>query len=99
MASTALMRLSGTVTRLKRIQGISRNSGEPYDFVQVKVLVASEDTTEFTLPRDLSDLQNGAPVKGEKIDYLAEVNINSSGKGLNINVLGDYPADDDSVGL
>lgn len=93
MATSALVRITGTILRTERIQGISRNSGEPYDFTQGKVLTADMDVTEFTLPRDMSVLRSGTPGKGEEVDYLAEARINSSGKGLNINIVSDFPVD------
>lgn len=91
MAVSALTRITGTVLRVDRMQGVSRNSGDPYDFTQAKVLVADTDVTEVTLPRDLSHLRNGVPVKGEEIDWLVDFRVNSSGRGLSGNVLQEFP--------
>lgn len=91
MANAALTRVTGTVLKIDRLQGIGKASGEPYDFTQVKILVASSDVTEVTLPRNQQDLSSGAPIKGELVDYLVEFRINGSGKGLSGNVLSDFP--------
>lgn len=92
MASNALARVSGFVLKVDRIQGVSKNSGEPYDFTQVKIVVADSDVTEVTLPRDLSKI-GGYPSKGEFVDFLVDFRINATGKSISGNVQENYPAD------
>ena len=91
MANSALARVTGFVLKTDRIQGISKSSGEPYDFTQVKIVVADQDVTEVTLPRDLSKV--GVISKGDMVDFLVEFRINATGKALSGNVQENYPVD------
>lgn len=95
MAATALVRVTGAVLKVDRIAGTSHKSGSPvpYDFTQAKIVVADDDVTELTLP-DAHRLSGGHPVKGELVDYLCSVKLNSSGRGLSVNALRDFPVDD-----
>lgn len=91
MATAALARVTGFVLKTDRLQGLSKASGEPYDFTQVKIVVADSDVTEVTLPRDLSRV-GGAVSKGDLVDFLVEFRVRNN--GLSGNVQGLFPADD-----
>lgn len=93
MATSALARLTGFVLKSDRRQGTSTKTGSPvpYDFTQIKVVVADSDVTEVTLPRNESTLAGGFPAKGDAVDYLVEFRLNANGRGLQGSVISDYP--------
>ena len=93
----ALGRLTGVVLGKERIKGVSNKTGEPvpYDFTNVKVLVANQDVTTVTLPRTddgtYPTLAGGDPYPGEVLDVL--VQFSPSGREVRGSIISDFPAD------
>lgn len=93
MAANALARVTGFVLKVDRLQGISKTTNEPYDFTQVKIVVADSDVTEVTLPKDLRKV-GGEVAKGQFVDYLVDFRVNATGKSISGNVQGYFPAEE-----
>lgn len=67
----AAARLTGQVLRTERRSGVSKNSGNAYDFTEVGVLVASRDVTQFTVQATA-----GATFEpGDLIDVVVDLSI------------------------
>ncbi|HEY0186217.1 MAG TPA: hypothetical protein VGC67_01885 [Cellulomonas sp.] len=67
----AAARITGQVLRTERRSGTSKASGNPYDFTEVGVLVASRDVTSFTV-------QASAGVSfsaGDLIDIVVDLSV------------------------
>jgi hypothetical protein len=68
----ATVRVSGVVLNLDTRRGTSRASGEPYSILTARVLVEETGIADVTIPDTLP-----APIKGEPVDYLADVSVYS----------------------
>lgn len=99
MASTALVRVSGSVLSVPAPrEGIIKNgarAGELWRIETVNVLVADQNVTAVQLPRrnDFGELplSGGNPIKGEIVDFLCEVSV--YGQDASVRVLEDWPED------
>jgi hypothetical protein len=72
-ASSALGIVSGIVTRVKHRSGTARNTGNPYEFYVVTVLVAGKGVAEVNLGgAAIRELGGVEPANGSSVSWLCD---------------------------
>ena len=90
----ALARLQGVVINTTRRAGTAKASGNPYDFTEAVVLVASRDVT--TLTYSTKNERGISLSRGDLVDALVEFSVYGGNLQATI-VEAQYPADADAL--
>lgn len=86
MASNLFARVIGTAFgEITNRKGTAKETGRPYDFNVLKVLVPDGGISEVVLPDESARLFGGAlPVDGDPVDLLVEISARAKGFGSTI---------------
>ena len=96
----AVARITGLVLGVDERSGTKvyeDGSTKPWTMTSARVLVGGEDVTKVGLPDRIAADVDARPDRGDTVDWLVQVGV--GGRFLNIDLIGDWPGDEQSAGL